>query len=175
MSAVIPTVNPIFAARLNHRNASPYKDAWLVLDQVFDPELPGVTIWDLGILQDVRQENGHWQVDITLTYSGCPAVSMIKQNIIDIFHDNKLTETQQITVNILLSPAWSTDLISPAGKEQLRKLSIAPPETDEANISCPNCHSMNTEILSEFGSTACKAMYRCQDCLEPFDYFKHLQ
>jgi len=168
----IPTISPEFAARINRREKSEYQAIWSALDTVYDPELPGLTIWDLGILQDVKQTTNGWLIEITLTYSGCPAVDVIKEDIQSALVNVGVTET--IEVAVVLSPAWSTDLISPQGKQQLRQLNIAPPTEDEESISCPICNSNNTTVVSEFGSTACKALYRCKDCLEPFDYFKPL-
>lgn len=166
----IPTITPEFAARLKRRSNSDYQQLWNALDVVCDPELPGLTIWDLGILQDIKKTDAGWVVEITLTYSGCPAVDVIKEDIQMALDDSGFSE--KLTVEVVLSPAWSTDLISPAGKEQLKNLNIAPPVDDDSIISCPICHSNNTEVVSQFGSTACKALYRCKDCLEPFDYFK---
>lgn len=167
---IIPSITPEFAERLNRRNHSEHQQIWNLLDSVCDPELPGLTIWDLGILQDVKKTSTGWVVEITLTYSGCPAVGVIKEDISAAFIDSGLNDN--VTVNVVLSPAWSTDLISPEGKQQLKNLSIAPPVDDATAITCPICQSENTEVVSEFGSTACKALYRCTDCLEPFDYFK---
>jgi len=169
----IPTLNPEYAKRLNRRNDSAYPQIWLVLDKVYDPELPGVTIWDLGILQDVKKTPDGWQIEITLTYSGCPAVGVIKEDIIRALKEAGIDKT--VVVKVVLSPAWSTELISPKGKVQLRKHNIAPPMDDESSIPCPICASEDTAIISEFGSTSCKALYRCKDCGEPFDYFKRLQ
>ena len=171
MSKIIPTLAPEYAKRRVHRNCSKHQDIWNLLDKVYDPELPGLTIWDLGILQDVKLLDGIWHIDITLTYSGCPAVDMIKQDII-----TELTRSgypaAKIRVNIVLSPAWTTEMMSPAGKNHLKSLRIAPPD-EKDNVICPNCDSENTRLISQFGSTACKSLYQCIDCLEAFDYFKH--
>ena len=166
----IPTISPEYAERINRRSSSEHQQVWTALDSVYDPELPGLTIWDLGILQDVQKTIDGWLIEITLTYSGCPAVGVIKEDIQQALNDAQITG--QAMVEVVLSPAWSTDLISPEGKRQLKSLNIAPPVEDENTITCPICNSSNTEVVSEFGSTACKALYRCNDCLEPFDYFK---
>jgi len=142
-----------------------------MLDAVCDPELPGVTLWDLGVLQDISVTDSHIEVAITLTYSGCPAVHTMKDDI-----KACLTETypdHSIEVKVLLSPAWSTDMMSPEAKKQLSGINIAPPNENDI-VQCPLCDSHNTTLLSQFGSTACKALYRCDNCLETFDYFKSL-
>ena len=166
----IPTTSPEQADRLIRRMNSKYQHIWTTLDSVYDPEIPGMTIWDLGILQDVQKTNDGWLINITLTYSGCPAVGIIKEDIIYALKESGITAT--ISVNIVLTPCWSTDFISPAGRQQLLNNNITPPVTDKSAIKCPNCESTNTGVISEFGSTACKALYRCNECLEPFDYFK---
>ncbi len=166
---IIPTLNPIFARRLSHRKGSKYGEIWNLLDSVFDPELPGLTIWDLGILQDVRCENDVWVVDVTPTYSGCPAVETINDDIV-----TEMTKAgfSNVKVNLVLAPAWSTEMISPAGKAHLKSINIAPPDKDD-RVCCPVCDSSNTKVISQFGTTACKALYQCNDCFESFDYFKH--
>ena len=170
MDELIATVTPEYAARIRRRNNSVHQQLWSLLDSVHDPELPGLTIWDLGILQDITKTTRGWLIEITLTYSGCPAVGVIKEDITAALRNAGISE--EIAVEVVLSPAWSTDLISPAGKQQIKDLNIAPPVNDPSTIQCPICNSNNTEVVSEFGSTACKALYRCKDCLEPFDYFK---
>lgn len=167
---VIPTVNPVYAKRRQARVNSPFVHLFDVLDTVYDPELPGLTIWDLGVLQDVSLTEDVCEVTITPTYSGCPAVDAMTADIITAmtaagFHNTK--------VKVALAPAWGTDMISPQGKQQLASLQIAPPQEDDAP-NCPVCGSSNTQVLSQFGSTACKALHRCDDCFETFDYFKRL-
>ncbi|WP_196137798.1 1,2-phenylacetyl-CoA epoxidase subunit PaaD [Aliikangiella sp. G2MR2-5] len=172
---VIPTLNPVYAARLNHRNNSPHQKIWEILDNVFDPELPGLTIWDLGILQDVQLVEGEdssdsiWRIVVTPTYSGCPAVETINQDIVTTLNDAGYLD---VKVDLVLSPAWSTEMVSPAGKAHLKSINIAPPN-EQDQVCCPKCESENTKIISQFGSTACKAFYQCNDCFETFDYFKH--
>ena len=167
---LIPTLNPVFARRKAYRNASAYTQIWQLLDQVYDPELPGLTIWDLGILQDVKSvgDDG-WQIDITPTYSGCPAVETINDDIITAMAK---AGYQKVKVKLVLAPAWSTEMMSPAGKAHLQKINIAPPDEND-RVACPVCHSDKVKVVSQFGSTACKALYQCESCHENFDYFKH--
>lgn len=145
-----------------------------------DPEVPVLSVTDLGIIRDVNvSEDGTVEVIITPTYTGCPAMDMISANI-----RMELMEKgfEKVKVSTVLSPAWTTDWMSEAGKNKLKEYGIAPPLpkqqvcrtalfSDEA-IACPRCNSYHTRKISEFGSTACKALYQCLDCLEPFDYFK---
>ncbi|HEX9510611.1 MAG TPA: 1,2-phenylacetyl-CoA epoxidase subunit PaaD [Puia sp.] len=153
---------------------------WSLLEDVIDPEVPVLSILDLGIVRDVKVEEGKVEVVITPTYSGCPAMDVIRMHI-------KMTLLQQgyETVNIrtVLSPAWTTDWMSEKGKDKLRAFGIAAPTpvqqvchpglfSREEAIPCPRCQSLHTSLISQFGSTACKALYRCEDCKEPFDYFK---
>lgn len=170
---IIETVEPEFAKRKAYRLASPYKKIWDILDTVFDPELPGLTIWDLGILQDVKQLDDIWIIDVTPTYSGCPAVDAINQDI-----KTALSHAgyDKVEVNVVLSPAWTTQMMSPQGKQHLKSIKIAPPHAEnsaENKVQCPNCDSTNTKVISQFGSTSCKALYQCESCYEAFDYFKH--
>jgi len=167
---VIPTLTPVFAKRRAYRMQSAFKNVWDILDNVFDPELPGLTIWDLGILQDVQFEDNQWLIKVTPTYSGCPAVDMIND---DIKTEMAKAGFNDVVVNVVLSPAWETDMISPEGRAHLKSISIAPPEDDDV-VCCPQCDSANTKLISQFGSTGCKALYQCNDCFEAFDYFKKL-
>jgi len=169
----IEVVTPEYAERKARREASPHRHIWQLLDQVCDPELPGLTIWDLGVLQDVRfmPDTQIWRVDITPTYSGCPAVDTIISDIRQVLDSEGVTPVQ---VKVVLSPTWSTDLMSPQGRAQLAALQITPPLADDNEpMQCPHCGSEHCDKLSEFGSTACKALYQCRDCGQPFDYFKH--
>lgn len=165
----IPTFSPEFALRRAHRNNSPHVDVWNILDQVYDPELPGLTIWDLGILQDVKQQDSQIEVVVTPTYSGCPAVDTINSDIKSALANNGYP---QVKVTVTLSPAWSTEMMSPQGKAHLKSIHIAPPNKDDI-VCCPVCESGMTKLISQFGSTACKSLYQCNDCSEVFDYFKH--
>ena len=150
-----------------------------VLDEVYDPEIPILTIADLGVLRDVRVEAGCVTVVITPTYSACPAMHAIAQDIRSALDAAGYGE---VRIETQLAPAWSTDQLSVAAHAKLRSVGIAPPahrSTDKRvllgqDVLCPRCASHHTERVSEFGSTACKALYRCRSCLEPFDYFKCL-
>ncbi|PMS32121.1 ring-1,2-phenylacetyl-CoA epoxidase subunit PaaD [Trinickia symbiotica] len=177
--------------------------AWSVLESVPDPEIPVVSIRELGILRDVRKSvDGVLEVVITPTYSGCPAMAQIAEDIAHALDDADLGPYRIETV---LAPAWTTDWISEAAREKLRAYGIAPPSGrcgvndaasqpsvavehtirfaprasnssasngSGATPACPRCGSVHTQRLAQFGSTACKALYRCLDCREPFDYFK---
>lgn len=149
------------------------------LSEVPDPEIPVLTITDLGIVRDVTIEDGI-TITLTPTYIGCPATEVIEQSVIDAMRDRGIDDVQ---IRRVLSPPWTTDWISDAGRDKLRAYGIAPPMhgaskhallNGQRNVACPRCESENTERVSEFGSTACKASYRCTDCLEPFEYFKCL-
>lgn len=156
------------------------KTIWSLLETVYDPEVPVLSIVDLGIVREVRMSDGHPEIVITPTYSGCPAMDVIRMNIRMTLLQHGFTDIKLTTV---LSPAWTTDWMSEKGKQQLKAYGIAPPtpipmvcdlglfQPNEA-IACPHCGSYHTTMISEFGSTACKALYRCEDCREPFDYFK---
>ena len=145
-----------------------------LLSNVCDPEIPVLTLQDLGVLRDVSIDEGKVTVTITPTYAGCPALDAMRADI-----EFTLAEAgyQQVKVQQSLSPAWTTDWMSNAGRENLRAYGIAPPATTACGqqtgaIECPQCGSGDVKLISEFGSTACKALYRCRDCREPFDYFK---
>jgi ring-1,2-phenylacetyl-CoA epoxidase subunit PaaD len=149
--------------------------AWL--SEVPDPEVPALSITDLGIVRDV-QVSESVVVALTPTYTGCPATEVIEQSVIDALHCRGV---QNVSINRVLSPPWTTDWISDEGREKLRQYGIAPPEPGaskrallqgERSIACPRCRSVDTKLVSEFGSTACKASYKCSACLEPFEYFK---
>jgi len=151
-----------------------------ILDTVTDPEIPVLTILDLGVVREAYEENGLINIKITPTYSGCPAMDMICDDIIKAFESKgKLAK-----VTLILSPAWTTDWITPKGREALEKYGIAPPLEASADkdallgdkkiVKCTQCGSINTKVISQFGSTPCKALFQCQDCKEPFDYFKCL-
>ena len=151
--------------------------AWDAAAEVVDPEIPVLTIADLGVLRDVVVNEGRVEVSITPTYSGCPAMNMIALEIGLALEREGIHEAKIRTV---LSPAWTTDWMSADGRRKLQEYGIAPPETasgrralfGEQQVACPQCGSIDTELLSEFGSTSCKALWRCKSCREPFDYFK---
>jgi ring-1,2-phenylacetyl-CoA epoxidase subunit PaaD len=142
-----------------------------LLSSVCDPEIPVLTLQDLGVLRDISITGDEVKVTITPTYSGCPAVEVMQEDIKTVLAD---AGYQHVTVRQSLSPAWTTDWMSDAGREKLQAYGIAPParQAEQANIQCPQCGSGDVKRISEFGSTACKALYQCQDCREPFDYFK---
>lgn len=150
------------------------KKIWSLLETVSDPEIPVLSVIDMGIVRDVIVNNDEIEIVITPTYSGCPAMDMIAMNIRLALLEN---DFQKIKITSVLSPAWTTEWMSEAGKQKLKAYGIAPPvaaadsESDPV-IACPQCHSTHTMLISEFGSTACKALYQCCDCKEPFDYFK---
>ena len=151
---------------------APYKAEQILnwLSEVADPEIPVLTIMDLGIVRGVDCSDGV-VVSLTPTYSGCPATEVIEQSVVAALEERGVDD---VRVKRVLSPAWTTDWISPEGREKLRIYGIAPPERRNRPIACPRCESTNTDRVSEFGSTACKASYKCLDCLEPFEYFKCL-
>ena len=157
--------------------------AWSVLDALTDPEIPVVTLRELGILRDIRDSTDGLEVVITPTYSGCPAMGQIEDDVRIALASAGIVGK----VVTQLSPAWTTDWITDHAKEKLRAYGIAPPHTttssektvhlmrpssEDERVSCPQCGSNNTTIISQFGSTSCKALYKCLDCREPFDYFK---
>lgn len=175
------------------RGNTAQEKAWAVAATVCDPEIPVLTIADLGILRDVQvstepsTDDGGMvpavQVTITPTYSGCPAMDAIRDDLTAAFHR---AGYPSVRVDLVLSPAWTTDWMSEAGKAKLAQYGIAPPSGRSAAgghsgpvrlslaVKCPQCSSLNTKELTRFGSTSCKALYVCQDCKEPFDYFKVL-
>ncbi len=144
-----------------------------LLEKVCDPEVPVLSILDLGIVRDVKMNNDEVEVIITPTYSGCPAMDAISMDI-----RFKLIEYgyRNIKITQVLTPVWTTDWMTEAGKEKLKAYGIAPPkfskDLSDSMPECPQCKSADTKLLSQFGSTACKALYQCNDCKEPFDYFK---
>ena len=151
--------------------------AWNAAAQVVDPEIPVLTIADLGVLREVTVHDGRVEIAITPTYSGCPAMTMIALEI-------ELALAREgidgATVKTVLSPAWTTDWMSDEGRRKLRAYGVAPPQAGGSRralfgveqVACPQCGSEETQVLSEFGSTSCKALWRCKACREPFDYFK---
>ena len=151
--------------------------AWAAAAEVVDPEIPVLTIADLGVLREVAVVDGQVQVSITPTYSGCPAMNMIALEIELALAREGIEHSKIRTV---LSPAWTTDWMSDDGRRKLKDYGIAPPQSGggrralfgEQQVACPQCGSTATEVLSEFGSTSCKALWRCTACREPFDYFK---
>ena len=156
------------------------KEIWSLLEKVNDPEVPVLSVLDLGIVRDVKKNENEVEVIITPTYTGCPAMDMIKMDIkmMLLSHGFKNVKVTQV-----LSPAWTTDWMSEDGIRKLKEYGIAPPNPKQQvcdqklfaqaeAVQCPHCNSHHTHRVSEFGSTACKALYVCDDCQEPFDYFK---
>ena len=152
-----------------------------VLESVSDPEIPVLSVLDLGVIREAFEENGIINIKLTPTYSGCPAMDVIADDLKAAFSKvGKIVE-----VDLVLSPAWSTDWISEAGLKKMEAYGIARPlsETKDKDallgnqklVKCPQCGSTNTHLVSQFGSTACKALFKCDDCQEPFDYFKCLK
>jgi ring-1,2-phenylacetyl-CoA epoxidase subunit PaaD len=158
------------------------KHAWEILESIPDPEIPVVSIRELGILREINEGDDGLEVVITPTYSGCPAMGQIEDDVRAALAANDI----DATIVMRLAPAWTTDWISEAAREKLRAFGIAPPQpahaanvvrfaasrTKASEAPCPHCGSHNTTETSHFSSTACKALYKCLDCLEPFDYFK---
>ncbi len=154
------------------RAESPLPELWDLLDAVKDPEIPVVSLWEMGILQDIEREGDLVRVTITPTYSGCPAMTVMAEDVVSALE----AAGHRCEVVNRLSPAWSTTWMSEAAQQKLRDYGIAPPGSaagsDEVEVLCPRCGSAEVNRLSEFGSTACKALYQCSTCGEPFDYFK---
>ena len=160
------------------------EQVWEWLGEVADPEIPVISVVDLGIVRAVRLEGEACVVTITPTYSGCPAMAVIAESVSAALHAHGI---EDVRIESRLSPAWTTDWMSAAGKAALKGYGIAPPVQQAIDISglhagirrraapdvaCPHCGSPHTQLTSEFGSTPCKALYKCLDCREPFDYFK---
>ncbi len=139
---------------------------WGILKTIPDPEIPAVSIVDLGIIRDVQYDDDMFNITITPTYIGCPAMSFIKEEIINNMESQGVINYQ---VKTSLAPPWTTDWMSDEVKAKLKDAGIAPPSK---NVICPQCDSMEVEVISNFGSTACKALYKCLSCAEPFHHFK---
>ena len=152
-----------------------------ILESVSDPEIPVLSIMEMGVVRSATIVNGKVEIEITPTYSGCPAMDVIADDIKAVFKEKGF----EANVNLVLSPPWTTDWITPKGRAALEQYGIAAPLSAEADkeallgnkklVKCPQCGSLNTKLVSQFGSTACKAFFQCEDCLEPFDYFKCLK
>ncbi len=170
---------------VNHTSLNQKEKILSLLEQVADPEIPVLTILDLGMVRDIICKDEETEIVITPTYSGCPATDTIAFDIKLKLLENGYTN---VKVSYTLTPAWTTDWMTDKGKEKLKEYGIAPPKNKSVNdnsmriqkmlfdqedcIECPRCQSTNTVLLSQFGSTACKALHQCNDCKEPFDYFK---
>jgi len=155
------------------------KEILSFLEAIPDPEIPVISIVELGVIRKIKMHTDSVEIDITPTYSGCPAMKQMEDDIVSTL---KAKGIEKINLKTVYDPAWTTDWISTEAREKLRKYGIAPPQGSthdksvlmgkEKQVKCPRCGSLNTELVSQFGSTACKALYKCKDCLEPFDYFK---
>jgi ring-1,2-phenylacetyl-CoA epoxidase subunit PaaD len=162
------------------------EQVWTWLGEVADPEIPVISVVDLGIVRDVAWDGGECVVTITPTYSGCPAMEVIAESVTQALHARGIHKLRLVS---RLSPAWTTDWMSDAGKAALKGYGIAPPAQQaidisglrsgvsrrtaiEPEVACPHCGSSHTQLTSQFGSTPCKALFKCLDCREPFDYFK---
>jgi len=152
-----------------------------ILQNVFDPEIPVLTVLDLGVVREAKKDGNLVSIKLTPTYSGCPAMDTMAADI-----SMALKEAgYESDIELILSPAWTTDWISEEGRRKLEEYGVAAPLSDnldkkaliegERLVKCTNCQSTNTKMVSQFGSTACKALFKCEDCLEPFDYFKCLK
>jgi ring-1,2-phenylacetyl-CoA epoxidase subunit PaaD len=166
------------AVRIAAANAAERERAWAAAASVADPEIPVLSIADLGVLRGVEiDDSGAVEATITPTYSGCPAMNMIAVEI-EVALEKAGFKSPKVTT--VLSPAWTTDWMTEEGKAKLKAYGIAPPEKKagrralfgEDHVTCPHCGSTDTVVISEFGSTACKSLWRCKACAEPFDYFK---
>ena len=153
--------------------------AWDIAATVVDPEIPVLTIEDLGVLRSVEEDGDRVRVDLTPTYSGCPAIDAMRDDVRAALHG---AGYHDVEVRMVLAPAWTTDWMSEDGKRKLREYGIAAPNgtapahgrrvTLSMAVKCPRCDSLDTRELARFGSTSCKALYECRSCLEPFDFFK---
>ncbi len=152
-----------------------------ILETVSDPEIPVLTVLDLGVIREAIELDGVVQIKLTPTYSGCPAMDVIGDDLTKAFSEIG----KEVSIQLILAPAWTTDWISEAGKRKMEEYGIAAPLEETADkdallgnakiVKCTNCGSTNTHLVSQFGSTACKALFKCDDCQEPFDYFKCLK
>jgi len=169
----IPLIPAEEQERRQRRADSPLQELWQALDAVKDPEIPAISIWELGILQDISMQGSKVLVTITPTYSGCPAMGAIAEDVAVALAATGYPDSEVV---LRLSPAWSTSWITPEAQEQLREYGIAPPGCgvggEPVVVACPRCGSEDVRTISEFGSTACKALYQCASCAEPFDHFK---
>jgi ring-1,2-phenylacetyl-CoA epoxidase subunit PaaD len=154
------------------------EEVYKILSEIPDPEIPVINIYEMGIIRDVVFKNETCIVTITPTYTGCPAMGLIEDMIKEKLKQHGIAQTK---VNTIYSPVWSTDWMSEKTKDKLLKYGIAPPVESSCKkcstcscveVACPQCKSKNTELISQFGSTACKSLYKCNSCKEPFEYFK---
>ena len=144
-------------------------EIWRVLEAVPDPEIPVISVVDLGIVRDVEWRDDGLQVIVTPTYSGCPATRVISEDITKALQAHGIANP---IISTRISPPWTTDWLTDAAREKIERYGIAPPNSAKGPKQCPRCKSNAVELISQFGSTPCKAHWRCKSCLEPFDYFK---
>ena len=149
--------------------AATKEDIRNILEEVADPEIPVLAVTDMGIIRDVKIGEEGVEIIITPTYSGCPAMNTIEVNIRAALQEKGF---ENVKVTTVLHPAWTTDWITEEGMAKLEKFGIAPPRKNQEVPNCPQCGSPHTKLLSQFGSTACKSLWQCQECKEPFDHFK---
>ncbi len=142
------------------------KHIWELLNTVPDPEIPVISVAELGVIRDIVFNDDNYIITITPTYSGCPAVKTFQDDIKTCLIENNITNFE---LKIVYAPVWTTDWMTEETKEKLRNYGIAPPSNV---VICPQCNSKNTTLISEFGATACKSLFKCIDCLEPFEFFK---
>lgn len=165
---------------MNVENNYTKDQVWEFLSEIPDPEIPVITITELGVVRDIKTSNKKTIITITPTYTGCPAMQLFEDEIIKILHEKGILNVE---IKMVYAPAWTTAWMSDEAREKLREYGIAPPvkgtedkgilfEAGPKSVKCPKCKSDNTILKSQFGSTACKALYQCNECLEPFDYFK---
>ena len=185
--SLIPMKSSLQYDREKFRRNSQVPHLWALLDSVKDPEIPVLSLWDIGILKDISQCEQSVTVTITPTYSGCPAMDVIREDITAALLNYGVA---QVEVELELTPAWTTDWMTSKGRDELRGYGIAPPNdvinpshgsqvhtvelSETTQVKCPHCGGLDTRMISEFGSTACKALFQCNDCSEPFDLFKHI-
>lgn len=153
------------AESLNKNN----QHLWNLLSEIPDPEIPAINLVELGVVRDIEDKGDHLVVTITPTYTGCPAKQFFNDLILEKLKENGYEKVEIVTQ---LSPAWSTEWLSEETRTKMMKDGISPPTDNDAVIVCTNCKSTNTKMLSKFGSTPCQSMYQCNDCKEPFNYFK---
>lgn len=156
-------------------------ELWRIVETVHDPELPFLTLTDLGVIRHVRSDHDGVRIGVTPTYTGCPATEVIRESLRRALTAAGITA---VTIENVLNPPWTTDWITPRGRERLQAHGIVPPAEPassrqalfgvRAGVPCPRCASSHTQLVSEFGTTPCKALFKCGDCLEPFEYFKCL-
>lgn len=183
MVALIPTVSAEQVERDQRRADPATAELWTLLDAVHDPEVPVLSLWDLGVLRDIEKQGEKIIVTLTPTYSGCPAIKTMAEDVEEAL---QAAGYNDIEIRNQLAPAWTTDWLTSEGHRKLKEYGIAPPQESstcrdnrglmekEPTVPCPQCDSAKTRKISEFGSTACKALYQCEECHEPFDYFKCL-